>query len=300
MINCGGKFDVSSKLAEINSEGRKVKVLLIDSHRPFHHTNLFENKNIWIVDDGTFDKVSCPTEEEIQIVEEEIDLDDDNKDEISEEEDEIDGKNIMEKIKQFRKQINGNEDEPREVEPETSQQNGHNEQKKDEVIEVQENDDKHEQSNNAPNEVGNQNKPHSYMQEEEEEVEIGKKRIRRRIIEKRERRRQQENIRQVNRNQNREVLQRFLLRQASLWTALHSLSAAKQRRQCRPLALGSWPDRPIPLLQNYIEDIQLAVSGIAKGSHSFKLGPARKSLQGRWRVRLRFLRRPQEVWRYYL
>jgi len=194
---------VSSKLAEINTDGRKVKVLLIDSHRPFHHTNLFENKNIWIVDDGTFDKMSCPTEEEIRIVEEEIDLDDnDNKDDISEEEDEIDGKNIMQKIKEFRKQINGDEADEKEVENNTAQQKSHIEENEAEVainesLNINTND-----VNHTPEEAHVDNKPHSYIQEEEEEVEIGKKRIRRRIIEKRERRRQQENIREIIRIQD--------------------------------------------------------------------------------------------------
>ena len=201
MINCGGKFDVSSKLAEINAEGRKVKVILMDSHRPFHHTNLFENKNIWIVDDGTFDKMSCPTEVEIRIAEEEIDLDEeDNKDEISEDEDEIDGKNIMQKIKEFRKQINGDDNNGDEADNHEIEINDHAEENGAETTEKEVTKTDKLDSNHAPEKTGANNKARSYVQEEEEEVEIGKKRIRRRIVEKRERRRQQENIREVTRN----------------------------------------------------------------------------------------------------
>ena len=71
MINCGGRIDLAEKARLFSSEGRKLKILLLDSHRPLHHANLSGSKAIWVVDDGTIDRTNCPSGEEVRLLEDE-------------------------------------------------------------------------------------------------------------------------------------------------------------------------------------------------------------------------------------
>lgn len=64
-INCGGYVDLPSKW--FLQEDQKVKVVVMDSHRPIHHSNLnCNNKKLVIIDDESFDKNSVPTELEVE------------------------------------------------------------------------------------------------------------------------------------------------------------------------------------------------------------------------------------------
>lgn len=75
MVNCGANLNLSLRLEELNQKSIKKYFLLLDSHRPIHHTNLIPKKNIWIVDDGTIDKANCPDENQLKLLDEVIDCD---------------------------------------------------------------------------------------------------------------------------------------------------------------------------------------------------------------------------------
>lgn len=46
------------------------KVWLLDSHRPLHHSNLLDAKNVYVVDDGTIDFKGCPQRSDLQLIQE--------------------------------------------------------------------------------------------------------------------------------------------------------------------------------------------------------------------------------------
>ena len=59
LLNCGGK--VSLKDMMIPFENKKIKAVLLDSHRPFHHVNVCSSsKNLILIDDNMIDKDNCP------------------------------------------------------------------------------------------------------------------------------------------------------------------------------------------------------------------------------------------------
>ena len=55
MINCGGRMPLFDMIKDF--ENTKLKIILMDSHRPLHHTNINNtNKRIIVVDDDLIDK----------------------------------------------------------------------------------------------------------------------------------------------------------------------------------------------------------------------------------------------------
>ena len=60
MINCGGTKDLSKYwFNKINN----MACLIMDCHRPIHHNNVHDKKNILIIDDGQCNILNCPTDE---------------------------------------------------------------------------------------------------------------------------------------------------------------------------------------------------------------------------------------------
>lgn len=47
-LNCGSRVDLTSKWFYLQKE-RKVKIVLMDSHRPIHHRNMNADKKIIIL-----------------------------------------------------------------------------------------------------------------------------------------------------------------------------------------------------------------------------------------------------------
>lgn len=80
-MGCGGNINLSERLEKSLSEGKEFCFLLMDHHRPLHHLNLIPNKDLLVVDDGRLDIESCPTEDEIVMIEEQELKDEDQSDE---------------------------------------------------------------------------------------------------------------------------------------------------------------------------------------------------------------------------
>ena len=60
MINCGGTKDLTKYwFAKMNN----MACLILDCHRPIHHNNVHDKKNILIIDDGYCNILNCPTDE---------------------------------------------------------------------------------------------------------------------------------------------------------------------------------------------------------------------------------------------
>ncbi|GAM22092.1 hypothetical protein SAMD00019534_052670, partial [Acytostelium subglobosum LB1] len=90
MINCGGNIDIESLLTNLNEN---QLVYIIDSHRPYHRSNVDNQNHVIIIDDGSFMEEQIDEEDDDELQDEE-DLDDDEEedldDEDDEEEDEVD------------------------------------------------------------------------------------------------------------------------------------------------------------------------------------------------------------------
>lgn len=71
LVNCGGKVDLVERLGELEATHPKLKVVLLDAHRPLHHRNLGAPKKVIIVNDETLRgaKGKLPTVEEIEFLE---------------------------------------------------------------------------------------------------------------------------------------------------------------------------------------------------------------------------------------
>lgn len=89
MINCGGTRDISKSW--FCESGYDIMCLLIDVHRPTHHNNINENKNIIIINDNNYDFENCPKDEDLLELENEIEDEDEDDffEENEEEEEEI-------------------------------------------------------------------------------------------------------------------------------------------------------------------------------------------------------------------
>lgn len=73
MLNCGG--NVSLPEIQKKFKNQKIKLILLDSHRPLHHDNVSsDNKNIIIIDDGHIDWNNCPQNEDFALLEEEDEM----------------------------------------------------------------------------------------------------------------------------------------------------------------------------------------------------------------------------------
>lgn len=66
-INCGGIVDLTEKW--FISERPDSHIFLWDVHKPIHHSNI-EHNQIGIIDDGLTDFSNCPTNQEIEDLQE--------------------------------------------------------------------------------------------------------------------------------------------------------------------------------------------------------------------------------------
>lgn len=186
MLNCGGRLDLNEKLAECGNE--KLKIVLLDSHRPIHHNNMdSSSKKVILIDDESLDHKNCPKSEDLATLENEGDDAGDNDEMMEEFFDEVEKKALgnLDKLDKVAEDVDGNDKDILDIDL------------------MDENDDKEpeEQTEQQPVEVANDKpKPElnlaekSILEEEEEEIEIGKKRIRRRLEEKRNKKRQREEV----------------------------------------------------------------------------------------------------------
>lgn len=70
LINCGGYVDLPERLKELEPQHPKLKAVLLDSRRPYHHANLNALKKVIIVNDDYFKRIEgkWPTTEEIDFL----------------------------------------------------------------------------------------------------------------------------------------------------------------------------------------------------------------------------------------
>jgi len=88
MINCGGTRDISKYWFCEN--GSEIYCLLIDVHRPTHHNNINEPKNLILINDNKYEIVHCPKDEDLVELENEIDEEEYDEEDGGVEENEID------------------------------------------------------------------------------------------------------------------------------------------------------------------------------------------------------------------
>lgn len=74
LVNCGARAEVSKfwffdevEVADRQNENKEdmFGVIILDNQRPINHRNFAQNRNIFIIDDGSLDPKSVPTEKEI-------------------------------------------------------------------------------------------------------------------------------------------------------------------------------------------------------------------------------------------
>lgn len=183
MINCGASLDIGSRISKITEQGNKKYYLLFDSHRPIHHLNLQPKKYLWIIDDGTIDRSNCPTDMDMQVLNEVIDIDKDEKSD-EESEYEIDESDIKENMKKFENLENNKEEEKVEK---TLEIPALDNSERPLAINQTIVDNKKIETKNEKEDSSKEEKEDGKEEENEaEEIQIGKKRIKRKIQERKE------------------------------------------------------------------------------------------------------------------
>ena len=182
MINCGGRIDLMEKLDNFE-DNKKIKIILLDSHRPLHHRNVEEdNKRIILIDDNTLDKLNCPKKEDLKVLEE-VEENEENFLEFDEEEEieEVDeDKEILEKIKNFDEKKENREDIENGKEIINLESNLVSSEKKEEKeVSFEKKEKKIENLEKEKNPEKN-----LVLEEEEQEIEIEKKRLKRKLKKK--------------------------------------------------------------------------------------------------------------------
>lgn len=195
MINCGGRIDLMEKLEKFDDDN-KIKIVLLDSHRPLHHRNVEDgNKRIILIDDNTLDKINCPKKEDLKVLEE-VEENEENFLEFEEEEEEIEevdeDKEILENIKNFDKnnldENKNNESENKELIEENNKLESSEKIKNKSVSEQK---DKIE---NLEIEIKKKPEKNLVLEEEQQEIEIEKKRLKRKLKKKINRKKIKEQI----------------------------------------------------------------------------------------------------------
>lgn len=177
MLNCGGRLDLQEKLEE--TENERLKILLLDSQRPLHHNNLDkEYKRIILVDDKTIDMKNCPSTADLMLLEDEMEEEENGNDEdLDKFFDEV-NKNAAQNVMNINGAKKENGDAGMEdIKEEKQQEEAEPVEKEEQMEEIKE-----------TKEVNNQ-------QEDDDEIDMGKKRAKRKAEEKKNRKRVQNDIR---------------------------------------------------------------------------------------------------------
>ena len=172
-MNCGGRLDLQEKLEELEND--RLKILLLDSQRPIHHNNLDNDyKRIILVDDKTIDMKNCPSQADLMLLDDEVEEEKDNDEELDEFFDEV-NKNRAENVLN----VNGMNKEEKQEEETVKEEN------QQEIVEKEE---VQEEKKAEPVKLENK------LQDDEEEIDMGKKRAKRKQDEKKNRKRVQAEI----------------------------------------------------------------------------------------------------------
>lgn len=182
-------MDLASRIINLNEKKIKKYFLLLDSHRPINHTNLIPRKYLWIIDDGTIDKVNCPNENEIELLEEIVNVNSDEENSVIEDDEEI-----IENMKKFEmnqiKENYYNFDKTNEIEIENSNLNNSNQEITCNSIDIKNKTEPENKNNKCNEEI----KEEEISNSDVEEIQIGKRRILRKANEQKERKKQQKQI----------------------------------------------------------------------------------------------------------
>ncbi|KRX06630.1 hypothetical protein PPERSA_13109 [Pseudocohnilembus persalinus] len=75
-INCGALIDLTQSWFAQND--RKIKAYILDNHRPIQHENILSERKIIVVDDEISNLDNCPTQEDIQLYQNQLNEQDEN------------------------------------------------------------------------------------------------------------------------------------------------------------------------------------------------------------------------------
>lgn len=186
MFNCGGRLDLTEKLMECSNE--KLKIILLDSHRPIHHNNINNvSKRLILIDDESLDRKNCPNNDDLVILEHASDDGEDNNEMMEEFFDNVE-KQALGNIEKIEKGEDGNNDK------EDDKLDDELQIKDDDKEKISENEVQEDKQSYTPVKSNGNKLEKSLVQEEEEEIELGKKRIKRRLEDKKNRKKLKEAI----------------------------------------------------------------------------------------------------------
>jgi len=134
LLNCGGQLDLTKTCI---GEKEKVNCFLLDSHRPIHHNNLGDKKNIKVCLDLEQERIDeLPSVQDIQFYEQfkhDMDLDADEEDDLSddaeEESDDLEEDDEESKQEDARSKCSGEELLGDDEEPELGKKRAYKESK---------------------------------------------------------------------------------------------------------------------------------------------------------------------------
>lgn len=194
LVDCGGLLDLRQWLGK-PGEKSLCKFWLLDSHRPIYHGNLIESKHIFLVEDGTLDTKALPDTNDFLMVEEQPE------ESVKDDEDEDENQSVNEK--NGKKRLNSaHVDEQSDMVPSAAGVGAAgNEQAEEEASSKSERQDEVEEKDKDCEEVkiasgmaaqavekedgGKENE----KEEDEEVIDLGRKRVRKRMEDREDRRR---------------------------------------------------------------------------------------------------------------